>query len=203
MIDFLSGVAVLASILALFGSGFSIMQVLNLQQKLDVAIAELKTTANNSSSLNSTQPNPEPTTPVTTPSTAINNAVVQPGQFVHNAFSNLATVELLQVDRVREQPGKVSVKMRIRLTSTGKAAPGLVTKSIYFASTTARDPDSGDIYNVEPNRATPSVNLKLMAINEQSSADAYVWLNVPENVNQIDIYIPNTEAFTGVPIAIN
>ncbi|WP_036486355.1 hypothetical protein [Myxosarcina sp. GI1] len=203
MSNFLSGVAVLASLLALFSSGFSIIQVLNLQQKLDVAIAELKTTANNSPNLNSTQPNSEPTTPIASPSAATNNAVIQPGQFVRSAFSNLATIELLKANRVPQQSGKVNVQMRIRLTSTGKAAPGLVTKSIYFASTTARDPASGETYSADLDNATPGVNLKVMAINEQPSADAYVWMNIPENVNRVDLYIPDTEAFTSVPIANN
>lgn len=207
MNNFFSGVAVLASFLALIGSGFSVIQVLSWQQKLDNAIAEMQTLVNNSNStINSTQ-TPQPTAPnssipsISAPSST--NTTVQPSQFIRNAYSGLATVELLKVNRVPQQPGKVNVQMRIRLTPKAANEPGLITKSIYFASATARDPNTGDTYSAQADKATPGANLKLMTINQQPSADAYVWLNIPDDVNQIDLYIPNTEAFTGVPIANN
>lgn len=34
-----------------------------------------------------------------------------------------------------------------------------------------------------------------------TSIDAYVWLSIPEYINSINIYLPNTQAFTNVPIA--
>jgi hypothetical protein len=31
--------------------------------------------------------------------------------------------------------------------------------------------------------------------------DAYVWMKIPEGVNTVDIFVPNTAAFKNVPIA--
>lgn len=41
MSNFFSGIAVFASLLALVGSGYSVVQLFSLQQKLDTTIAEL------------------------------------------------------------------------------------------------------------------------------------------------------------------
>ncbi|AFZ36510.1 hypothetical protein Sta7437_2991 [Stanieria cyanosphaera PCC 7437] len=198
MSNFFSGMAVLASFLALIVSGFNFIQIQSLQQKLNSAIATIKNTATSTNS--TTNPNPI-SNPIT--SAANNISGVQPGQFVRNSLSNLAQIELLKVNRVPGQTGKVNIQMRIRLKPGTENEAGLITKSIYFSSTTARDPATGETYKAQSDKATPSVNLKLMAIEGQASADAYVWLNVPDSVSVIDIYVPNTEAFTGVPIANN
>lgn len=205
MSNFLSGIAVFASFLALIVSGFNVFQIQSLQQKIDTAVATLSNTASSTNSTVNTNPVPNQTQSVPNSTTSATNSSsgVQPGQFVRNAFSNLAQVELLKVNRVPGQTGKVNVSMRIRLKPGTENEGGLITKSIYFASTTARDPATGETYNAQADKATPGVNLKLMAINEQASADAYVWLNVPDSVNVIDIYVPDTEAFTGVAIANN
>lgn len=136
MNNFFSGIAVVSSLLALIASGFSIVQVLSWQNKLDSAIAELKTTVNATNANTNSNPNinsPQPTSDLTTSSTPSNtNLAIQPGQFTRSAFSNLATIELLKVNRIPQQSGKVNVQMRIRLTSEGKVAPGLYTKSFFF-----------------------------------------------------------------------
>ncbi|MEP0871706.1 hypothetical protein NDA01_17985 [Trichocoleus desertorum AS-A10] len=43
--------------------------------------------------------------------------------------------------------------------------------------------------------------ISLFQLRLSASADAYVWLRIPEGVNAIDIFIPETAAFKDVPIA--
>jgi hypothetical protein len=38
-------------------------------------------------------------------------------------------------------------------------------------------------------------------MDQGASADAYVWLQVPEGVKTLDIYIPETQVFKGIAIA--
>jgi hypothetical protein len=199
MSNFFSGIAVFASLLALVGSGYSVIQLFSLQQKLDTTISQL----NNTIKTNPPTTNPPPSVNNPSPSDSSNtSSQIQPGQFVRNAFGNLAQIELLKVNRVPEQPTKVNVQIRVRLKPGAENEGGLILKSFYLSEVTARNPANGETYNADLDKATSGgVNLKVIAINEQASADAYVWLNVPQNVNSIDIYIPNTEAFTNVPIS--
>lgn len=95
----------------------------------------------------------------------------------------------------------VNVKMRVRVLrerSGGGAA--------YFrtAETIARNP--GEITEpyttyeaVSEDYATRPIFMPL--IREGASVDAQVFLRVPESVNTIDIYMPETKVFKNVPIS--
>ncbi|MEH1811108.1 MAG: hypothetical protein V7L09_01365 [Nostoc sp.] len=71
---------------------------------------------------------------------------------------------------------------------------------ISVASTTARNPDTSVTYKgVALNRSTGSVSL--FQVRPQASADAYIWLRVPDGINNLDIFVPDTAAFKNVPIS--
>lgn len=204
MNTFLSGVAVLLSTLALMCSGYAAYQVFTLQQTLNSS----KTATNIAPiAIPSSAPTLETPTaaiapsPVTTPATTATASTFTPGQFVQPAFGNKAKVELLSLKRIKD-PGTgnrdvVNLRLRVRRV----AADGVVDSDIIsIGSTTARNPDTSETYKaVALDRSTGSVSL--FQVRANSSADAYVWLRVPEAVNNLDIFVPDTAAFQNVPIS--
>jgi hypothetical protein len=110
-------------------------------------------------------------------------------------------VELLSAKRIKDpQSGNrdvVNLQMRVRRVATDGVPP---TDSISVAGTTARNPDTSETYKgVAFDRSTGSV--PLFQLRPNSSADAYVWLRVPDGVNSLDIFVPDTAAFQNVPIS--
>lgn len=194
---FLSGVAVLLSTLALGCSGYVAYEVFTLRQTL------------NASNISNTIPTQVPsltstTSPQTTispsPATATTSAI-SPGQFVQPAFGKKAEVELLSAKRIKDpETGNrdvVNLQMRIRRLATDGVVVGDI---ISVASTTARNPETSVTYKgVALNRSTGSVSL--FQVRPQASADAYIWLRVPDGVNNLDIFVPDTAAFKNVPIS--
>ncbi|MDV2995680.1 MAG: hypothetical protein N4J56_005334 [Chroococcidiopsis sp. SAG 2025] len=198
MSNFLSGIAVILSILALGFSGFTAYQVFTLQEKI-AAISSNAITGTSGSS------QPETTAPVSpaasdTAATAPAATGIQPGQFVQSAIGNKAKLELLAVKRITDPEAKtrdvVNVQMRVRRLAS-EVSPN---DSINVAGTKARNPDTSETYEpVDYKRSSGSVNLYFVRIN--ASSDAYVWLRIPEGVTTIDLFIPDTGAFKNVPIA--
>ncbi|MBW4611394.1 MAG: hypothetical protein KME22_30435 [Hassallia sp. WJT32-NPBG1] len=204
MNTFLSGVAVLLSTFALMCSGYAAYQVFTLQQTLNTN----KIATNIAPILiPSSPPTPKIPTPtitpasVTTPATTATTSTFTPGQFVQPAFGNKANVELLSLKRIKDPAtgnrDVVDVRMRVRRVATD----GVVGSDIIsIGSTTARNPETTEIYKaVALDRSTGTVSL--FQVRANSSADAYVWLRVPEGVDNLDIFIPDTAAFQNVPIS--
>lgn len=194
--NFLSGVAVLLSTLALLFSGFTAYQVFTLQQTLNTTRSTgsvATTNPNQTSAVGNTAP--AANTPTQVPS---GSGGIQPGQFVQSAFKNKGQVELLRVNRIPTERDVVNVQIRIRLLNPDKAVGSDV---ISMDDTTARNPQTSETYKAVTGENTGSVSLFMMRIQNKASADAYTWLRVPTGVNTIDIYVPNTQAFTSVPIS--
>ncbi|MEH1843458.1 MAG: hypothetical protein V7L25_00175 [Nostoc sp.] len=183
MSTFLSGVAVLLSTLALGCSGYVAYEVFMLPQTLNA---------------NNTVTN---TIPIQVPSRTATTSAISPGQFVQPAFGKKAEVELLSAKRIKDpETGNrdvVNVQMRIRRLATDGVVGGDI---ISVASTTARNPDTSVTYKgVALNRSTGSVSL--FQVRPQASADAYIWLRVPDSINNLDIFVPDTAAFKNVSIS--
>jgi len=208
---FLSGMAVLLSTLALVCGGYAIYQVMTLQRTLDAldskisgAIAPSQT--NNTPAANTNQtstPTPEvfSSPGVTAQSATSSSDVVQPGQFVQPAFGKKAEVELLSVKRIKDpETGNrdvVNVQMRIRRLAADRVSPA---ELIGVSNTTARNPETSETYKpISFDRSTGSVSL--FSLRPNASADAYVWLRIPQDVNTLDIFVPDTAAFKNVPIS--
>lgn len=219
----ISAIALLLSSLALLGTGLTLFQASQLRQelsqlrdsinKLTVANSNThqaplnaQTNDGTSATYSAVPPNTVPPVnyvpPTVAPNTVIqspvsNNAGIQPGQFVQPAFKNKGQVELLRVNRVKGQPDVVNVQVRVRLLRP-QAAVG--SDAIYMGGATARNPETSETYQAVNGESTGSVSLFSMRLENQSSADAYVWLQIPREVSNVDIYLPNTQAFQNVPI---
>lgn len=215
MSTFLSSVAVLLSTLALLCSGYAAYQVFTLQQQQTVNSANTgnsSTATTSQTTLTQTTetvpPSIAPTTasetspsPTATAESKAASASIQPGEFLQPAFGNQAQVELLSAKRIKDPDtgnrDVVNVQMRIRRLATDDVNP---TEVIGVSQTTARNPDTSETYKgVNLKRSTGSVSL--FSLRPKASADAYVWLRVPEGVNSIDLFVPDTAAFKNVPIS--
>lgn len=168
----------------------------------NVAIADanqVPSTANTPVPSNPVQPL-APATQV--PQAPSSSTPTQPGQYLQPAFGTKAQVELLSVKRIQDPElgtrDVVNVQMRVRRIEPERVSGGDV---INIGSTTARNPATSETYKAVNflDRSTGSVSL--FSMRPRASADAYVWLRVPEGTNTIDIYVPDTQAFKNVPIA--
>ncbi|BAZ52910.1 hypothetical protein NIES4103_55750 [Nostoc sp. NIES-4103] len=199
---FLSGVAVLLSTLALACSGYTAYELFTLRQTLNTKTASNTVPAQVPSPLPSASTAPQPTaTPLSVTTQVPTTSTIEPGQFVQPAFGNKAEVELLAAKRIKDPETAnrdvVNVQMRIRRLGAEGVGGGDI---ISVASTTARNPDTSVTYKgVAPDRSTGSVSLA--QLRPKASADAYVWVRVPQGVDSLDIYVPDTAAFKNVPIS--
>lgn len=219
MSTFLSGTAVALSILALIGSGFAVYQVFEMRQiNNTAATSEKSSTATLSQTSVNQSPNPasngdnapavgsspkasvSPTT-TPTPTTTPQATEIKPGEFVQPALTNKAQVELLSAKRIQDpETGNrdvVNLQMRIRRLSDQVQKPTYVEVGL----TTARNPNTSETYKaVDPSkRSTDKVDLSEM--EKGTSADAYVWLRLPERVSTLDVFVPKTGQFKNVPIS--
>lgn len=143
-----------------------------------------------------------PVTQTTTTTTTIKNVKpIKAGDFVQKAFGTKAEVELISVKRIQDpETGNqdvVNVQMRVRRLAEDVAGGDIIN----VGSSTARNPQTTETFNAVDvvKRSTGSVSLS--QIRPGASADAYVWLRVPESVGVLDIYVPETAAFKSVPVA--
>lgn len=128
-------------------------------------------------------------------------ATIQPIHLVQNAFGHQAQIELLAVKRVRDPELRtldlVDIQMRVRRIEPEKvdAAAALDVGSIVV-----RNPNTNETYPAVKKTVRNGI-VDLYAMRPGASADADVWLRVPEKVNSLDIFISETAAFKNVPIA--
>ena len=216
MSTFLSGTAVTLSILALMASGFAVYQVFEIRQNINPAgnlekIApptQSKTSINQSPKSGSDDnniatANPSPKASAT-PATAVSlktKPAIQPGQFVQPALTNQAQVELLSVKRIEDpQTGNrdvVNVQMRIRSQANDLKKPTYIK----VGQTTARNPNTSETYKPVDSSKHSTEKVDISQIAKGASADAYVWLRLPEKVDTLDIFVPKTAQFNQVPIS--
>lgn len=167
----------------------------------NIAIADSNSVT---STVTSPTPKPLPRKIAVVPSKSIkfatNSQTIKPGKFVSLAYGNKAQVELISVKRIQDpltgKPEVVNVQMRIRRLTEER---GFV-ESMSIRSTTARDRKTTQVYKSLGGEQSTG-NIFLGEIAPGASADAYVWLRVPESVDAIDIYVPQTKAFEKVAIA--
>ncbi|MEN9520102.1 MAG: hypothetical protein RLZZ381_2690 [Cyanobacteriota bacterium] len=208
MSNFLSGIAVVLSILAGILSGFTAYKVFSLEQ-------EVGTLSNSVANQKIAQPSPSPqdvaantppqnssSTPGNISPSPTNSPSIQPGQFVQLAFKDKAQIELLKVKRIKDPDigtrNVVNVQIRARRL-VGDEETNPYDTLIFLDNTTVRNPDTSEVYEaVGKDRSTGEINLNF--VKGGASVDAYVWLRVPEGVKTLDLYIPETQTFKNVPI---
>nr|WP_211176496.1 hypothetical protein [Brasilonema sp. UFV-L1] len=199
--------------MALLCSGYTAYQVFVRQQTFNVAnignntattSAQKTSSPENSTASPDNKPNQSEASPspaTTAQSTTTSGTAIKPGEFVQPSFGNKAEVELLSAKRIKDpETGNrdvVNLQMRVRRLATDGMSPA---ESVGIYNTTARNPDTSETYKgVDIKRSTGSVDLS--SLRPKASADAYVWLRIPDGVNSIDVFVPDTAAFKNVPVS--
>ncbi|MBW4583345.1 MAG: hypothetical protein KME42_27585 [Tildeniella nuda ZEHNDER 1965/U140] len=200
-LSFLTTLAFLLSLLSLGVSGFLAYRFLNLQQ----AFSGIDSVLNQNPALTtspSTEPAIQPTQPLPQTSGSTSG---QAGQITQPAIDQKAQVEIVAVNRIQNPNTKlrdfVNIQFRVRRVAPKTDAISYDQGVIFPGSTTARNPTTGETYPAVDriNRATS--NISVSELNPNATADAYVWIQIPEGTTAIDILIPKTQAFKNVPIS--
>jgi len=209
-LSFLTTLAFLLSLVSLGVSGFLAYRLLDLQQAFSVVNGALnqnpalKTSPGGQSAPNQPSTN-QPAESSQQPPQSAANPSGQTGQSTQTAIDNRAQVELIAVNRIQNPNTKlrdfVNIQFRVRRIAPKTDAVSYEQGVIYPGSTTARNPTTGETYPAVDriNRATSNVSVS--DLNPNATADAYVWMQIPENTTAIDILIPKTQAFKNVSIA--
>lgn len=187
----LSSFALLFSLLALGLSGFSLYQVFNSQRPADVA-------ANPAS-----QAKAKPTAPEEPTAALATTLTSKPGSLVQPALEGKAEVTILGLERIQDPDqgtnDVVNVKLRLRRLAENVSAFDFVN----VGGAIARQPGGSEVLTYDPvdpvNHSTGPISLE--GIRKGASVDAYVWLRVPEGINKVDLYLPDTEPFQAIAIA--
>jgi hypothetical protein len=121
-------------------------------------------------------------------------------KYIQKAYGNKAQVQLLAVDRIENsRTGKrdlVNVQLRIHRLADEIDA----TNAINVRETIARNPVSDNTYAPVPSPSTAGA-IQLYSIPKGQSVDVDVSLRVPEGVQVLDIYVPQTGTFQQVQIS--
>ena len=219
MKNFLSFLSTTFSGLAFVAIIFLISQILEVKESvnsLSESVAaksqELKTiaisnntAANNSTSTISTENKSlQQQAPESTDETNLNSIQnqtssesIEPGQFVSIGYDNQLKIELLSAKRIENpKTGKrdvVNVNLRVkRQVADGKGFLSL-------GRTKGRNPETSEDYRTVSNKSTSITRIRRLP--ENAWANGYFWLKVPEDVNTVDIVIPQTAIFKQVPIS--
>lgn len=211
--DFLSGLAVVLSALAFIVSGFNAFQIAGLRGEMQLANNTAPEPTNSTIAPaappaqpeNSAPANPatETNTQTTTTTTPVQpnqaNSTVQPGQYIQPALGDIARIEILSVERVQNPAtgtrDVVDVQMRVQRVGDRARASDILNLN----DTTARSANTNVIYQTV-NRDQAGGAVSLFQISPGSAAEVNVQLGVPEEVNTLDIFVPETGAFKNVPI---
>ncbi len=208
MSKLITGVAVALSALALVFSGFVAYRVFSLEQDIKLASRAVE-------SLEKSQATPKPDDIVTSAPSAVLPAStgggiqpsnpgpsnsIQPGQFLQPALGNQARIELLGVKRVQDpktgQQNAVNVLFRVYRVVENPERVALID----ISQTTARNPETSEVYEAYRDKKFANSSILLSLLKRNIPEDGYVWLQVPEGVKTLHIYIPETQVFKNVPI---
>ncbi|WP_019504550.1 hypothetical protein [Pleurocapsa sp. PCC 7319] len=213
MSNFLSGISITLSAIALAVSGWTAYQL----SQLNLLIDQQQNTITEQQNTNTQQQDKitqltqkieqnkalissdttQQLNSVSTTSKAQNN-VIQPGQFVRQGFDNKIKIELQSVKRIQnpdsEEKNVVVVQMRIR-----RIVPKGKVDAISLNQSRGRNPETSEVYRTIQNKSTSFTYIN--DLPQDSWGNAYFWLKVPEGINVIDIVIPETAIFEAVPIS--
>lgn len=216
MSNFLSGTAILLSAISLAFSGFTTYQLFEQQQKIgsfestiNSLESKLEATANlsqqsQSDSVDNLTPeinvnSPSKTTTTTPIASQTSDSIIefQPGELVKPIGKGKGELELVSIKRVpnpdTNKRDLVLVKMNVRCFDYTQSVWSI---GLYNFSVTVSNPETYDKYNFIG--GTGTINMSQIA--KGTTAGAFVKIQIPENINLVDIFIQDVEAFKNVSI---
>lgn len=178
--DMASGLALLLSIIAFFLSCYAAIQV----GRRTPTPVRSPGTANQSS-----QPVSRPVLPFLSKAQA-----VKPGLFIEPTQDKSGEVELLSATRASDKAATIQLRVRRLDRPTSGMTP------IDLPKTIALNTRTNERYPILDYR-TPNEFLTMSELRPGSSMNATITVRVPENLDRIDLDIPNVRVFRNVPIS--
>lgn len=202
MNNFLSGIALVFSTLALLMSGAVLYQDLTTNRFLYPQTNLSENTSHDRVQdpvpQGGISPEPKATpdsrTEIESPQSVSEN---EANNFIQPAFNSKATIELVSVKRIKHPKEDTRNVINVRLRFRRLSKDATKSETIDLGDTQARHPETKEVYKQIVN-STGLISLQTLPVDE--SAEGYFWLEVPEKVTTIDIVIPKTEIFRKVPV---
>ncbi len=123
---------------------------------------------------------------------------IEPGRFVQPVYNGDGRIELLSADRVNGASDSNVVNLKMRVQRLREQLRG---SDIDLAQTAAINSRTNMRYPALDFRTPNGKALSLYSLRPGESVDVMVMLRVPAELNRVDLQIPETVVFRGVPIA--
>ncbi|PZD75324.1 hypothetical protein C1752_00023 [Acaryochloris thomasi RCC1774] len=194
MNNLLSKIAVIFSFIALAGSGFAVSRVSQLELSLPSASVS-------SSVVPDSPPEDSPTAQETDPDESSRNGQsIQLGQFSQVALDGQARVEITAAKRLETAEGSADNMIVLELRYRRLVDTVVGNGYIHLGKAQARNPDTREIYRpIANDKKTAPFFAKTLPTD--AWADAFVWLQVPKEIDTVDVVLDKTPVFKGVPIS--
>ncbi|GAP95912.1 hypothetical protein [Leptolyngbya sp. NIES-2104] len=188
--DIASGLALLLSIIAFFLSCYAAIQASSLRRQ-----AEPASPAPQSNSLN--QPESRPSIPWVAQSRF---QQVTPGQFRQPTQDETGEVELLSARRVERSGNQNFAKIDLRIRRLDRPAQGLT--EIDLPNTIALNSRTNEKYTAVETKTPQDRLISMASLRPGATVNASVIVRVPDDLDRVDLDIPNVRVFRNVPIGL-
>ncbi|MCY7322975.1 MAG: hypothetical protein LH660_14530 [Phormidesmis sp. CAN_BIN36] len=194
MADTATGLALLLSIVSFFFSSIAVVQAVRTHRDVEAMLQANRPAATSATSVGQT--NRQSVVPRSSQAIAQR---VEPGRFIQPIYNGDGRIELLSVDRVNGASDSNVVNLKMRVQRVREQVTGV--GDINLAKTVAINSRTNMRYSAFDFRTPFGNALSLYSLRPGESADVMVMLRVPEGLNRVDLQIPETVLFRGVPIA--
>ncbi len=194
--DTATGLALLLSTVAFFFSSIALVQTVRTQRDV-AATLQAANRPTTTPVANAGQTNKQSVAPPSNlPAIAQR---VEPGRFIQPVYNGDGRIELLSADRVNGASDSNVVNLKMRVQRMREQVSGV--GDINLAKIVAINSRTNMRYRAIDFRTPFGNSLSLYSLRPGETADVMVMLRVPEGLNRVDLQIPETVLFRGVPIA--
>ncbi|KAM3099577.1 hypothetical protein ACKFKG_03025 [Phormidesmis sp. 146-35] len=190
--DVASGLALVLSTLAFFFSSVAVIQGVRARQEVQAVL---------------NPPNPQAQAAQQRDLTTLGNRLitpaaisrVEPGRFVQSAYGGAGEVELLSVRRADGSGDSNIVNVEMRIHRLRDRVPGV--GDIDLAEVKGINSRTNERYPTLDSRSPFGKTFSLYDLRPDQAVNVSVRLRVPESLDRIDLDVPQTNPFRGVPVA--
>ncbi|MBE9012225.1 hypothetical protein IQ250_18660 [Pseudanabaenaceae cyanobacterium LEGE 13415] len=187
--DIASGLALLLSVIAFFLSCYAAIQASSIRRQLD-PVRPAPQSQNSSN-----QPESRPFAPLIAQTRF---QEVKPGVFRQPTEDETGEVELLSARRVERSGNLNFARIDMRIRRLDQPVQGL--SEIDLPNTIALNSRTNERYTAVEARTPQDRLIDMASLQPGASVTASVIVRVPENLDRIDLDIPNVRVFRNVPI---
>ncbi|BAU15086.1 hypothetical protein LEP3755_56430 [Leptolyngbya sp. NIES-3755] len=188
MTDIASGLALLLSVIAFFLSCYAAIQASSIRRQLEPARPAPQSNSSN-------QPESRPFAPLIAQNRF---QEVKPGLYRQPTEDETGEVELVSARRIERSGNSNFARIDLRIRRLDRPVQGLT--EIDLPSTIALNSRTNERYTTIEAQTPQDRFINLASLNPGSSVNASVIVRVPENLDRIDLDIPNVRVFRNVPI---